>query len=48
MVSYLAMNGLTWKCDEVEETAMVLRASAKEMQEGEWEAWVVECVGKKE
>jgi death-on-curing protein len=48
MVTYLGMNGFTWKCGEVEETAMMLRASAKEMQEDEWEAWVVRNVGKKE
>ena len=48
MVTYLEMNGFTWNCGEVEETAMVLRAAAKEMQEDEWEAWVVRNVGKKE
>ena len=48
MVTYLEMNGFTWNCGEVEETAMVLRAAAKGMQEGEWEAWVVRNVGKKE
>jgi prophage maintenance system killer protein len=48
VVTYLEMNGLTWKCCEVEETAMVLRAAAKEMKEDEWEAWVVRNVGKKE
>jgi len=31
----------------VEETAMVLRAAAKGMQEDEWETWVVRNVGKK-
>ena len=46
MVTYLEMNGFTWKCGEVEETAMVLRAAAGEMQEDEWEAWVVRNVGK--
>ena len=44
MVTYLEMNGLTWNCGEVEETAMVLRAAAKEMKEDEWEAWVVRNV----
>ena len=34
MVTYLEMNGFTWNCGEVKETAMVLRATAKEMQEG--------------
>jgi death-on-curing protein len=45
MVTYLEMNGFTWKCGEVEETVMVLRAAAKGMQEDEWEAWVVRNVG---
>jgi death-on-curing protein len=48
MVTYLEMNRLTWKCSEVEETAMVLQAAAKEIREDEWEAWVVRNVGKKE
>jgi death-on-curing protein len=45
MVTYLEMNGLTWKCGEVEETVMVLRA-AKGMKEDEWEAWVLRNVSK--
>ena len=48
MVSYLETNRLTWRCDGVEETAMVLRAAAKEEREDEWEAWAVGNVGKKE
>ena len=48
MVTYLEMNGFTWNCGEVEETAMVLRASANEMNEDEWEAWVLKNVGKRE
>ena len=47
LVVFLEMNGLEWKCGEVEETAMVLRAAAGEMQESEWNAWVVWNVGKK-
>jgi death-on-curing protein len=47
MVTYLEMNRLTWNCGEVEETAMVLRVSAKDMKEDEWEAWVVRNVGKR-
>ncbi len=47
MVTYLEMNRLTWKCREVEETAMLLQAAAGYMKEAEWEAWVVENVGKK-
>jgi death-on-curing protein len=46
LVTYLEMNRLTWKCSEVEETAMVQRAAAKEMKEDEWEAWVIRNVGK--
>jgi death on curing protein len=48
MVTYLEMNGLRWNCGEVEETAMVLRAAAKEIQEDEWEAWVVTNVGRRD
>ena len=47
MVTYLEMNGFTWNCGEVEEAAMVLRASAGKLKEAEREAWVVGCVGKK-
>ncbi len=46
MVTYLEMNGFTWNCGEVEETAIVQRAAAKEIKEDEWEAWVVRNVGK--
>ena len=46
MVTYLEMNRHTWNCGEVEETAMLLRASAGKLKEAEWEAWVVEKVGK--
>ena len=45
MTTYLEMNGLTWKCCEVEETAMVLRASTGHMKQVDWEAWVVGNVG---
>ncbi len=46
MVTFLEMNGFTWKCGEVEETVMVLRAAAKGMKEDEWEAWVLRNVSK--
>jgi death on curing protein len=46
MVTYLEMNRHTWNCGEVEETAMLLRASAGKLKEAEWEAWVVGNVGK--
>ncbi len=45
MVTYLDVNGFTWNCGDVEETAMVLRAAAGHMKEGEWEARVVRNVG---
>ena len=48
LVVFLEMNRLTWECGEVEETVMVQRAAAGEMKEGEWDAWVVWNVGKKE
>ena len=47
MVTYLEMNGLTWKCGEVEETVIVLRVAAGHMKEDEWEAWVVRNVEKR-
>ena len=47
MVVCLEMSRLGWKCGEVEETAMLLRAAAGHMKEKEWEAWVVGNVGKK-
>jgi death-on-curing protein len=47
MVTYLEMNGLTWKCGEVEETVMVQRAAAGHTKEAEWEAWVLGNVAKK-
>jgi len=47
MLTYLAMNRMTWECAEVEETAMLLRAAAGKLKEADWEAWVVGKVGKK-
>ena len=44
----LTIGGVAWKCGEVEETAMVQRAAAKEMKEDEWQAWVIRNVGRKE
>ena len=46
MVTCLEMNDLTWKCGEVEETVMVLRAAAGHMKEDEWEEWVLRNVEK--
>ncbi len=45
MVTFLRLNGYRLTCSEVEETAMVLRAAASEISEGEWTAWVVRSVG---
>lgn len=42
---FLDLNGYGFTCSEVEETAMVLRAGAGEIEEGEWVAWVVRSVG---
>jgi death on curing protein len=47
VVVCLEMSRLGWKCGEVEETAMVLRAAAGKLKEAEWEAWVVGHVRKK-
>ena len=41
----LDLNGYVLTCSEVEETAMVLRAAASEMDEARWTAWVVRSVG---
>ena len=41
----LDLNGHLLKCSEVEETAMVLRASARGIDEAEWTAWMVRSVG---
>lgn len=45
VVTFLKLNGYRLTCSEVEETAMVLRAAASEMEEEEWTAWVVRSVG---
>ena len=46
-IALAALNRMTWKCGEVQETAMVLLAAGGHMKEKEWEAWVVGKVGKK-
>ena len=40
MVVFLDLNGHELVCSEAEETAMVLRAAAGEMQESKWVEWV--------
>jgi death-on-curing protein len=40
MVTFLELNGHELTCSEAEETDMVLRAAASELNELEWNAWV--------
>jgi len=40
MVAFLELNGWELTCSEAEETAMVLRGAAGEIDESEWAAWV--------
>ena len=40
LVTFLDINGYRLTCTETEETAMVLRVAASEMDEAEWTAWV--------
>ncbi len=44
VITFLKLNGFELTCSEVEETAMVLRAAASEMDEAEWTAWVMRSV----
>ena len=41
---FLELNGYRLACSEIEETAIVLRAAASEIEEAEWTAWVVRSV----
>ena len=43
---FLELNGDRLTCSEVEETGMVLRAAASEMDEAEWTEWVGRSVGR--
>ena len=40
MVAFLELNGYELTCSEAEETDMVLRAAASELNEPEWNEWV--------
>jgi death-on-curing protein len=40
MVAFLELNGHELTCSEAEETDMVLRAAASELNEPEWDEWV--------
>jgi len=44
VVTFLKLNGYALTCSEVEETAMVLRAVASEIDEPEWTAWVARSI----
>jgi len=44
LTMFLELNGHHLTCSEVEETAMVLRAAASEITEGQWTAWVERSV----
>jgi len=45
LILLLDLNGFQLTCSEVEETAMVLRAAASEIDEAEWTDWVERSVG---
>ncbi len=40
LMIFLEINGYRITCSEVEETAMILRAAASEISEGELKAWI--------
>jgi len=40
MVVFPELNGWEWLANEVEETAKVLAAAAREISEREWNLWV--------
>jgi death-on-curing protein len=44
LVMFLDLNHFVLQCSEVEETAMVLRAAASELDEEQWTAWVKSVV----
>jgi death on curing protein len=47
MVVFLELNGHEFACSEAEETAMVLRAAASEINEQEWNEWLEDAVQSK-
>jgi death on curing protein len=46
LTMFLELNGYQWTCSEVEETGMVLRATASEISEEEWMEWVGRSVAR--
>jgi death on curing protein len=47
MVVFLDLNGWELTCSQAEETAMILRAAAGEITEGEWSDWVAHSARRK-
>jgi prophage maintenance system killer protein len=47
MVAFLDLNGWELTCSEAEETAMILRAAAGEINESAWRGWVVESTARR-
>jgi death-on-curing protein len=46
VITFLKLNGYKLTCSDAEETAMVLRAAEREIDEAEWTAWVERSVGR--
>ena len=47
LLTFLEMNHFPWHASEVEETVMVQEAAAGDINEAEWEAWVLSKMGKR-
>ena len=47
MIVFLELNGREWLALEVEETAKVLAAAAREISEREWNLWIASCSRKR-
>ena len=47
MVAFLELNGWELTCTQAEETTMILRAAAGEINERAWINWLQRCAGKK-
>ena len=48
MIVFLELNGWEWQASEVEETAKVLAAAAREVTEREWNLWVEDNCSRKD
>jgi death-on-curing protein len=47
LLTFLEVNHFPWHGSEVEETVMVQEAAAGDINEAEWEAWVLSKMGKR-